>query len=91
MESVGIEQKSRVKPQLEIDLKSIPESDMPHHVQPMLATLVHKPFDKDGWLFEIKWDGWRALAEVTHSHVRLYSRNDRTLNRCFNTVVEALS
>ncbi len=57
----------------------------------MLATLVQKPFDRQGWLFEVKWDGWRALAEVTHSGVRLYSRNDRDLNRWFKPLVDALS
>lgn len=31
----------------------------------MLATLVEKPFDDDDWLFEIKWDGVRAIAAVT--------------------------
>jgi hypothetical protein len=30
---------------------------MPTNVRPMLATLVHQPFDRRGWLFEIKWDG----------------------------------
>jgi hypothetical protein len=28
----------------------------------MLATLVHQPFDRRGWLFEIKWDGYCAIA-----------------------------
>jgi hypothetical protein len=30
---------------------------MAFNVRPMLATLVHQPFDRRGWLFEIKWDG----------------------------------
>ena len=33
-------------------------------VKPMLATLVDAPFDRPGWLFEVKWDGYRAIAEV---------------------------
>jgi ATP-dependent DNA ligase len=37
---------------------------MPRYVKPMLATLVSKPFDRPGWIFEIKWDGYRAIAEV---------------------------
>jgi ATP-dependent DNA ligase len=48
---------------------------MPTNVRPMLATLVHEPFDRRGWLFEIKWDGYRAIAEVDKGQVRLYSRN----------------
>ena len=44
-------------------------------VEPMLAHLVKEPFSRRGWLFEIKWDGYRAVAEVAHGNVRLYSRN----------------
>ena len=35
---------------------------MPVNLQPMLATLVDKPFDEEGWAYEVKWDGYRALA-----------------------------
>ncbi len=31
-------------------------------VEPMLAETAHQPFDGAGWLFEVKWDGYRALA-----------------------------
>jgi len=31
-------------------------------IKPILATLVDEPFDAEGWLYEIKWDGYRALA-----------------------------
>jgi len=41
----------------------------------MLATLVEKPFDDDGWLFEIKWDGVRAIATIEAGKpLRLRSR-----------------
>jgi len=35
---------------------------MPKNVKPMLATLVREPFDGEDWLFEIKWDGFRAIG-----------------------------
>src|SRR5687768_873812 len=34
---------------------------MPVNLTPMLATLVDKPFDAEGWIHEVKWDGYRAL------------------------------
>ena len=45
----------------------------------MLATLVDKPFDDDDWLFEIKWDGYRAVAFIEDGQVRLVSRNQNDL------------
>jgi bifunctional non-homologous end joining protein LigD len=41
----------------------------------MLATLVKTPFDSEEWLFEIKWDGYRALAFIENSGVKLVSRS----------------
>ena len=43
---------------------------------PMLATLVDEPFDDPEWLFEIKWDGYRAICTVGEDgKVELISRN----------------
>ena len=44
------------------ELSETPETPFPKTISPMLATLVDKPFDEPGWLYEIKWDGYRALA-----------------------------
>ncbi|MCB0881226.1 MAG: DNA ligase D [Thermoleophilia bacterium] len=46
-------------------------------LRPMLATLRDAPFDGDDWLFEVKWDGYRALALVTGDGVELRSRSGR--------------
>ncbi|MDQ6856510.1 MAG: DNA ligase D [Candidatus Dormibacteraeota bacterium] len=44
---------------------------------PMLATTVDQPFTRDGWLFELKWDGVRALAAVQAGQVTLVGRSGR--------------
>jgi bifunctional non-homologous end joining protein LigD len=48
---------------------------MPGKAEPMLATLVEKPFSDPDWLFEIKWDGVRALAWIVDGTLKLRSRN----------------
>jgi bifunctional non-homologous end joining protein LigD len=52
---------------------------MPTAIQPMLATAVARPFDNPDWLFEIKWDGYRAVAFIDDGGVRLVSRNQNDL------------
>ena len=48
---------------------------MPEHLLPMLATNGKLPRDRDGWSFEVKWDGVRAIAYVQPGRLRLESRN----------------
>jgi bifunctional non-homologous end joining protein LigD len=52
---------------------------MPTAIHPMLAESIEEPFDNDDWLFEIKWDGYRAVAFVQDDKVRLVSRNQNEL------------
>jgi bifunctional non-homologous end joining protein LigD len=52
---------------------------MPTEIQPMLATSVDEPFDSPDWLFEIKWDGYRAIAFIDNGKARLVSRNQNEL------------
>ena len=49
----------------------------------MLATLIDKPFDNDDWLYEIKWDGYRAVAFINDGSVRLVSRNQNDLTAAY--------
>jgi len=57
---------------------------------PMLATLAREIPSGEGWLFEVKWDGYRVLATMRGGEVDLRSRNDNPLNERFPTVVQAL-
>lgn len=49
---------------------------MPDFIPPMLATLVKESFSDSQWLFEVKWDGYRALAFIDKGEVSLKSRNN---------------
>jgi bifunctional non-homologous end joining protein LigD len=44
---------------------------------PMLATAVDEPFSREGWFFELKWDGVRAVAAVEDGTVRVVGRSGR--------------
>jgi bifunctional non-homologous end joining protein LigD len=46
---------------------------LPTYLLPMLSTSA-KPFDDPGCLFDVKWDGIRALASVERKHQRLWGR-----------------
>lgn len=61
-------------------------------VEPMAAQLSDRgPFDSPEWLFEIKWDGYRAIAEVNNKGNRLYSRNGLTFDKAYPKIFNALS
>jgi bifunctional non-homologous end joining protein LigD len=72
-------------------LQKAPKKEKPHFLKPMLATLVDHPFDHDEWLFELKVDGFRALAELNGNQVNLYSRNKKSFNERFNLIASELS
>lgn len=62
-----------------------------HYIKPMLATLTDKPFDDKNWIYEIKWDGYRAIAEVSGQSVKLYSRNGISFLPLYPAIAEALA
>jgi bifunctional non-homologous end joining protein LigD len=58
---------------------------------PMLATLGDQQVPKGpGWLFEVKWDGYRALARVTQGEATLKSRQGNDLTQRFATVAKEI-
>jgi bifunctional non-homologous end joining protein LigD len=59
------------------------QKPMPTVIHPMLATSTAKAFDDPDWLFEIKWDGYRAVAFIEDGRVRLVSRNQNDLTAQF--------
>jgi bifunctional non-homologous end joining protein LigD len=73
-----------------VNLKGAIVGEMPHWVRPMLAKTAQKPFNDPNWLFEIKWDGYRAVAEIMAGNVKLYSRNLKIFNQKFPSLVKQL-
>jgi bifunctional non-homologous end joining protein LigD len=61
---------------------------MPKELEPMLATLAAKPFSDPEWLFEIKWDGVRALAWVEDGRLELRARSGRTITLQYPELAE---
>jgi bifunctional non-homologous end joining protein LigD len=59
-------------------------------IEPMQCKPVTKLPEEEGWMFEIKFDGYRCIAVKTGSTVKLYSRRENTLNDRFPDVVAAL-
>ncbi|HTL09655.1 MAG TPA: DNA polymerase ligase N-terminal domain-containing protein, partial [Chitinophagaceae bacterium] len=62
----------------------------PETLAPMLATLVDKPFDDERWQYEVKWDGYRALAHLRKGKIELKSRNNKSFNEKFYPIFKAL-
>lgn len=61
-------------------------------ITPMLASLSDDPaFDDPKWVHEIKWDGYRAVAELDGRNSRLYSRNGLSFDKAYAKVFKELT
>src|SRR5512133_2943673 len=60
------------------------------HYEPMLATLERDVPKGDGWLYEVKWDGFRALAYMSQGEARLTSRTGNDLTQRFPNVAKEI-
>lgn len=72
-------------------LRQAQKSKIPIGMKPMLATLVDAPFDNDEWIYEVKWDGYRALGfSLKNGDVQLLSRNNKQFNEKFYPVYDVM-
>lgn len=72
-------------------LEGAHKAAIPRTIHPMLATLVEGPFDDEQWLFEIKWDGYRAIGYLQQGQSQLLSRNQNELTGEFPEIAKALA
>jgi bifunctional non-homologous end joining protein LigD len=55
--------------------KGAVKAKLPLALSPQLATLVDAPPKGEGWIYEVKFDGYRVLARIDGDDVRLFTRN----------------
>ncbi|MDB5226459.1 MAG: ligase [Bacteroidota bacterium] len=60
------------------------------YIKPMFATSGGKPFSSGDWIFELKLDGFRAIAELNKGKEKLYSRNGLDFSKDYPAVFSAL-
>jgi hypothetical protein len=61
---------------------------MPVIIHPMLATLVDDPFSNPEWIFETKWDGFRAVCFLQNGRARFISRNQLDMTHQYPELVD---
>jgi len=66
---------------------SLPQPAPPPTYEPMMAVLTAEAFDDDEWLFEVKWDGHRCLANLGTA-TRLTSRTQRDMTAQFPELID---
>jgi bifunctional non-homologous end joining protein LigD len=71
---------------------AIDSSEFPTTIKPMLAALIDKPFDNKEWIFEVKWDGVRAIffLHKTKGILKIISRNGKTITHRYPEIIEAV-
>ncbi len=79
-----------IKPSIDKIIAKGKRSKFPAKLSPMLATLVDGPFNNDEWQYEVKWDGYRAIAFCNKNKVELKSRNNKSFNEKFYPVLKAV-
>ena len=71
-------------------LQKAKKAPFPKSIKPMLATLTDRVFDDDDFIYEIKWDGYRAISYLQKGSVDIRSRNELSFKIKFRSIAEAL-
>ncbi|WP_313501845.1 DNA ligase D [Kaistella carnis] len=66
------------------------ERKLKDFITPMLAKVGENPLNDKEWVFEIKWDGYRAISDLREDSIKLYSRNGLNYAEKFSKIVKAL-
>ncbi|MGO7018614.1 non-homologous end-joining DNA ligase [Rhizobium leguminosarum] len=80
--------KSRPRKKRVVDQPALPFDEMPDRIDPALALLKQRP-PGTGYLWEIKWDGYRVHVHVEPNRVRVLTRGGHDWSDRFPAIVEA--
>jgi bifunctional non-homologous end joining protein LigD len=83
-----VSKKSKTASRKAISVESTSENLFPK-IKPMLAHPFEKAFDNKQWVFEVKWDGVRALLFKKDKEIKIQSRNGNNITRQYPEVVTA--
>jgi bifunctional non-homologous end joining protein LigD len=72
-------------------IKGAKKADLPDVPRPQLATLAAQPADDDGWLHEIKFDGYRTIARIADGEARLFTRNGHDWTDRYRPIADFLA
>ena len=93
LEQKNLKKNSKSKPEVKGFKNYAPaisgEKKLKKFIEPMLAKSADKPFDGEDWAFEIKWDGYRAVADLRND-IQLYSRNGLDFSQKFKKIANQL-
>lgn len=78
---------SSIKQTKQGKVKSLNPSEF---IKPMLASPAKKIFKDPDWVFELKWDGYRVMANINDGDVEIYSRNGISYNSKFASIRKEL-
>lgn len=90
---IDVKQRKNLQSQLQLlkrKLKNATASDFPSCLSPMLATLTTDAFNSEDWIYEIKWDGYRAIACNNNGTIDLRSRNNENYLKDYPPIVKAI-
>jgi bifunctional non-homologous end joining protein LigD len=83
--------KSKIRAKVSrVKIPAVKKNARVEFVEPMKARLAESPPPKGDWIYEIKFDGFRALGFKNGDDVRLLSRNEKDFGEKFPEIVEAV-